>query len=380
MKILRVSETFQSELKYLEHYLTDELNKKNINTTFLTSTAVPKDLEQFLHTTSFNPSEYMYGNSKIIRLKSASFFNKQIIIQLQALHNLVSKGNYDIIHLQGIGSFVTFSILLIVSFMKKKPVVIINDHSNPQLKSVGVSAKVFYAINQFLFKVTQQTISKIVTVNRASYDFLKKHYSIKNERIQIIPLGYDADVYKNMPELRNDKKETLILGFAGKINEAKNIELLIDVVIDMDNVECRIVGLNEDTLSDYQKTLLAVSDDKVTFYPLIKETQKLAEFYNKIDVAVFPGSISITTIEATGCGTPVILHKSMDGLEDRVENGRGILFESKDELKHAIQKYIDMKKSSNIKHKEIASNSLTYSWKTISEKYLDLYNNFLDNK
>ncbi len=54
LKLLRVFETFQSELKYLEHYLTDELEKENIETTFLTSTKAPKDLEQFLKKWTLN--------------------------------------------------------------------------------------------------------------------------------------------------------------------------------------------------------------------------------------------------------------------------------------------------------------------------------------
>ena len=380
LKLLRVFETFQSELKYLEHYLTDELEKEKIETTFLTSTKTPKDLEQFLKITNFKPGLYSYNISKIIRLKSIGLFNKQIILEIRKLYNLINKEEYDIIHIHGIGNFITFSVLFCIYFMKKKPIVIINDHSNPNLKSVKLKAKIFYKINQLLFNITKNQIDKIITVNQASCTFLSSHYNINKEEIEIIPLGYDATVFKYIKEKKNTKKDTLILGFAGKINEAKNLELLLSVISNMNNVECKIVGLNENELSKYQKKLLTAEYDKVNFYPLIKDTKKLAEFYNEIDVAVFPGSISITTIEATGCGTPIILYKSMDGLEDRVENGRGYLFNTKKELTKIIENYKIIKQKSAINNQEIEKNTTQYSWKTIGQRYLNIYQKLLDNK
>ncbi len=380
LKILRVLETHQIELKYLEHYLTDEFKKQGIETDFLTSTKTPEILEQFLKTTSFESGIYADNNSKVIRLKSVSFYNKQIIVDFRQLLNLVRNSGYDIIHMHGIGNFITFSVLFSTFFMKKKPIIVINDHSNPSLKSLGMPAKIFYAINRFLFNVTKEQIDQLITVNQASSDFLRSHYKINQGKIEIIPLGYDADIFKYISEKRNNDKEILTLGFAGKINEAKNIELLIDVVLELDNVKCKIVGLNEGTLSEYQNKLLKFENDKINFQPLIKDRQKLAEFYNEIDVAVFPGSISITTIEATGCGTPVILYRSMNGLEDRVTNSRGVLFGSKEELHVAIQSFIVKKKNAIIDHEKIAKNTMQYSWKIIAEKYLEVYQELLDKK
>ena len=70
----------------------------------------------------------------------------------------------------------------------------------------------------------------------------------------------------------------------------------------------------------------------------------------------------------------------LDGLEDRVENGRGILFESKEELQNAINTFVVQKKNSLINHEKIANNTMRYSWKTITEKYLEIYQELLEVK
>lgn len=117
----------------------------------------------------------------------------------------------------------------------------------------------------------------------------------------------------------------------------------------------------------------------MNFKPLIKDPVKLAEYYNYIDVAVFPGSISITTLEATGCGTPIILFESIEGLEDRVENDRGILFKEKRELMDAIKFYKNKKQKKSIDNKVIEQNSHKFSWKELSKIYLDLYKKEMKN-
>jgi len=379
LKLLRVSETFQDEFKYIEHYLTDELEKQGVKTDFLTSTGTPQELKQFLTTINFKPGMYEYKHSKIVRLKSVNFFGKKIIIDIRKLFNLITKSGYEVIHIQGIGNYITFSVLFCTFFMKNHPVIVINDHSDPNNKRSGFKATIFYSVNRILFYLLNSKINKIITVNQASKIFLTSYYGLTNSKIDIIPLGYNARVFKYLLEKKN-KESDLIIGFAGKINEAKNLELLIDIVTKINNVKCRIVGMNEDILSVYQKQLLEYQSDKITFHPLIKDPKKLAEFYNEIDVAIFPGSISITTIEATGCGTPIILYKSMSGLEDRVENGRGSLFNTKEELQQIIEEYKIMKQESAINNQQIEKNTMTYSWKTIAEIYLEEYKNLLENR
>ena len=114
----------------------------------------------------------------------------------------------------------------------------------------------------------------------------------------------------------------------------------------------------------------------VEFLPFLN-SEELAAFYNHIDVAVYPGSISITTIEANACGTPILLNNSIQGLEDRVADGRGFLFTTEEELRDKIEFYWMQKRTAQINHPAIANYTSKYSWRKISQEYLNLYYQYL---
>ena len=110
----------------------------------------------------------------------------------------------------------------------------------------------------------------------------------------------------------------------------------------------------------------------IKVYDFLNETSELANFYGKMDLAIFPGSISITTFEANGTGCPIILYESLPGLQHRVSNGRGHLFLKTNSLQKLIKNYVELKKE-NIKHDEIHSSSMEFSWRNIKLKYYKLY-------
>jgi glycosyltransferase involved in cell wall biosynthesis len=306
-------------------------------------------------------------------------------VEFGKLIELLARENYDILHLFGIGNPICFLALLISLFNKKKIIIVANDHSNPEETKKSVIAKIYYQINVMLFFLLGSKIKKIIVPNLASAKLISERYNVSfKDKIKIIPLGYNDNIYNYNPLQRN-KSRNLIIGFAGKIVEEKNIELLIAALNEFGNkeIECLIVGFPENDKSDYQKKLISLvrnSKINIKLLPFISDINKLSEFYNYIDVAVFPGSISITTIEANGCGTPVIIYESILGLNDRVEDGRGYIFKTKDELVNLLFDFSVKKISNKINHQSIAAKTLKYSWKEISNVYLDEYQRLISNQ
>lgn len=377
MKIIRILTSFQTELKYHDHYLSEIMQEDGVETTFLTSNKMEKEFLPFLDNKKIKAGEDSYKGSRIIRLRSIAFMGKFFIIEFGGIYKELCNKKYNLIHIYGIGNPITFITLIILKICKKDFPVIINDHSNPNLKNMSLIGSLYYKINIFLFSKLNSQVKFIVTPNAASNAFVQKQYGIQRERMKVIPLGYDHKIFTHNINQKNESKN-LILGFAGKVFPGKKLELLIDVLSELNesSIDCEIVGFNEPE-TDYQKSLREYankSNVEVLFKPLIKDSFKLAEFYNYIDVAVFPGSISITTLEANGCGTPVILYESIEGLEDRVEEGRGYLFTTKEELKNCILKFVEMKRNNLILNAEIEEKSKKYSWQKISGTYLRLYN------
>lgn len=332
MKILKIWTTFQTELKYHDHYLADEMKKEGIETVFLSSDKVNKEYLPFLNKQSICAGEDRYNGLKVIRLKSFEFMGKQFIFEVRKMYKEIKNGDYDVIHIFGISNPISVLCLFLVKFSGRKIRIYFNDHSNPELKSQSLVGRIYYKFNIYMFNLFKKNISKVFTPNIASYKLIKNRYNLSDDKIDIIPLGYDSSVFYYSGKKNIEKK--LILGFAGKLLSNKKIELLIEVLSEIDDIAivCEVVGLYDEP-SEYQKSLINYAKEKnvsMNFKPLIKDPVKLAEYYNYIDVAVFPGSISITTLEATGCGTPIILFESIEGLEDRVENDRGILLKKRE--------------------------------------------------
>lgn len=83
MKILRIWTTFQTELKYHDHYLADEMKKQDIETVFLSSDKINEEYLPFLKNNNINAGEDIYSGFRVIRLKSIEFMKKPIILQIK---------------------------------------------------------------------------------------------------------------------------------------------------------------------------------------------------------------------------------------------------------------------------------------------------------
>jgi glycosyltransferase involved in cell wall biosynthesis len=196
-----------------------------------------------------------------------------------------------------------------------------------------------------------------------------------DNKMQVIPLGYESDIfcYQDLsPPTPNFR-----IGFAGKVTPAKRIETLIEAVALLGptyQIEIAVAGLADcetqlrNSLSTRAKTLGV----KLIELPLLN-ARDLATFYNSIDMAVFPGSISITTLEASGCGTPICLYRSIDGIETRVANNRGYLYKSNDELVNIIAAAAISREPSHVRRSRASQTAGELSWKKIAGEYSSLY-------
>ena len=275
----------------------------------------------FLKSYKFKTGVEYCGKYTVNRLRSISFFGKFVIIDLFSIYRLL-RNDFEIVHIFGISNINTFIVLSILLFIKKdkRPIVFLNDHNHPSEHKRGVFAHIYYLLFRILLMIYKPMIRCIFVPNMASKGYIVSRYKLKDDSlIKIIPLGYDYSVYNYSQEKKN-KDNALIVGFAGKIIKEKRIERLLYAAqaFKANPIRFIIVGLNNGALSHYQHDLIALSKqlhlDNVEFREFISNEQDLANFYNYIDLAVFPGSISITTIEASGCGTPVIVFKSSSGV------------------------------------------------------------------
>lgn len=384
MKIARTYSNFQIDLKYTEHYLARELKKKGHHTTFITSDKYLKAWKPYLKNLN-KAGYYQYKDYDVFRLESVSFFEKAIFINIKKLKNILFKSNFDIFHLYGLGTFTTMLVLWSYVFFRKKSIpIIISDHGDTRTHSrEGILANLYYLFFRIQLTFFKSRINKIVTFSNVGVDLLSNRFKFSESKFKIIPLGYDQDNYKYSPDLKNTSRH-FIIGYAGKLAPSKRIDFLIDSINELkikNEIKLIIVGYNkEDKYSQHLLDLSKKVNFEIEFRPFAN-SEKLAEFYNYIDLAVYPGGVSITTIEASGCGVPVIIYKSILGLEERVEFERGKLFETKSELQSHINYYYNLYLNNNINNENISSKTKEhFSWEKISKEYYKLYKEAINGK
>ncbi|MEY2898899.1 MAG: hypothetical protein RL138_952 [Bacteroidota bacterium] len=382
LHILKVWSTFQTEIKYHDHYLADCMQKMGNKTFFFASDGIEPAWKPFLKNQQFDTDRIEDWNGiQIKRFKSKSIANKPFIKKPLNFISAIRDLKPDIIHILGISYPVNQLALLASLFIKKTPV-FVNEHGITKESKLGLLAKFFYWHAYIFYQLFgRKKIKAFIAPNEESKAFIIDRYGVAPEKIHIIPLGFDENIFSLQAGMRNQEKDKLVLGFAGKINADKRVDRLLKALAhssSKENILCKIAGFNESNIAIKNELESFAKEHQlnVEFLPFLN-SEELAAFYNLIDVAVYPGSISITTIEANACGTPILLNNSIQGLEDRVADGRGFLFTTEEELRDKIEFYWMQKRTAQINHPAIANYTSKYSWRKISQEYLNLYYQYL---
>lgn len=379
LHIVNVWTDFQTEFRYHPHYLAVEFIRQGHQNAFLTTDQVPSIWRTFLkRKDEFKAGVSKYEGSDVYRIRCINLLSKPIPIGLWSIVKALRTSKADVVHILGIGNPFCFVVMFLAIMIRgKKCLIVANDHSNPRSESMSLVGRLYYAINKFIFQCFfRRRIKAVYVPNLATQQLICQKYKLDSQQVQIIPLGYDDSVFRYRPQEKNSF-DKLVVGFAGKINPQKRVDMLIRAVAApsvKDHIRLVVAGLvgeGSPYCDSLQQLAMELGID-VEFRPLLPADQ-LASFYNYVDVAAFPGSISITTIEATGCGTPIVLYNSIPGLEDRVENGRGFLFQEESELLERLEYFVQRKRLNNIDHLAVEQNTKKFSWHEISKRYLAEY-------
>jgi glycosyltransferase involved in cell wall biosynthesis len=184
-------------------------------------------------------------------------------------------------------------------------------------------ASYVYLSEKFIGPVYKNT--RFMAVSKSTLDELLG-LGFKAPQGRIIHNGVDLERY--VPDLA--RKDPYHLLYLGRIKRYKNIDFLIKAAkrLKKDLPELKVTIAGE---GDYLDTLKQQGQamDFIKFLGVIDEEEKI-KLYQKAHLFVTPSikeGWSITNIEASACGTPV-LASNVEGLRDSVKQGEnGYLFE-----------------------------------------------------
>ena len=215
----------------------------------------------------------------------------------------------------------------------------------------------------------------------------------------VLPCTIDIDKFKpgERSKLRrqlNFSNDTLIIFFVGYLIEKKGIIYLLEamphILAKIKNVQLVLAGggTNMENLKQHAKDLNI--EKSVAFLGWVKNDD-LVNYYRDTDVFVLPSIIDskgetetqgLVLAEAMACGIPVV-GSNVGGIPDVIRPEVGFLAEPKNSKDLADKIVVILSDSETRKKMSQAAIHWArehFSWQSVSQKYIEIYNEILNDK
>lgn len=319
MKIIMLCDFYNESLEYQENLLAKYYIKHNHELTIITSTfESPFDFISDRHNSLIPSKTYFYGNIKIIRLRyRVNIMNRLRIFA--SIYPILKQENPDIIFVHGI----MLNILDVVKYKKLQSNcrIILDYHADYSNSAKNwLSLKILHGIvRKWFLNQTKPYISKFFPITPASAKFLNEVYGISRSDMELLPLGADTDLGKEIKEQKEGQRLRLSLGIpesdiviftGGKLTPIKKTELLIEAFkkISKPNIHLFIIGDTSAGDESYKALLLnqSMGISNIHFTGWLNSFD-ICAYLDMADIAVFPASQSILWQRSISMGLPLIV-------------------------------------------------------------------------
>ncbi|MFC2017364.1 glycosyltransferase family 4 protein [Chloroflexota bacterium] len=387
MRILHVIDYFQPKLGYQETFLPKEHAKLGHEVHVVTSER-------------YNPIVYSGNATKLIlgkRILGAGFFIEEGIkvwrlktlfelphaIWMRGLDSKIQELKPDIVIMHGI---INFSAIRIAKLKKKLGnfKLICDDHM-----AFGASRsrlRILYPLFKWTFShLIQEAADALVGVADTSKMFMHKTYGIPLERITVIPLGADDELFRFDEAIRQEirkqlsvNEDDIVFIYAGKIVPVKGPHLLVEAALKLMNgygklkvillgngAESYIEGIKQAINAQYLK-------DRFIWHDAVPN-KELHKFYSAANVAVWPREASLSMMEAMACNLPIIISDSSE-ITERVGHDNGLTYHEGDvsDLAGQMERLLDpeLRRKMGQNGRKFVEEGL--SWKIIARQFIEI--------
>lgn len=387
MKIIHIIDYFQPKLGYQEVFLAREHAKLGYDVYVVTSDRYnpifrSQKLERHLLGGRIAGTGYFVEEGiKVWRLKP--LLEIPHAIWLRGLKSKIQELKPDIVIVHGM---VNFSALRVARLKEKTGGfrLIYDDHMTYD-NSLSMM-RVLYPLFKFTFSsLIQRAADALVAILPESRIFMCERYGIPPERVVIIPLGADDELFKVDTAVRREMRDKLKLGeddvvfvFTGKIVPQKKLPLLIEaaakLMADHDNVKVILVGSSTQSYIEQLKHEVGARnlEKRFVWHDAVPNAQ-LPMIYSAADVAVWPGGASISMREAMACGLPIIINEAAL-VTELVAYSNGLTFREDDasDLARQMEKLLDRELRENMGRSSRKLVEDRFSWKIIARQFIEL--------
>jgi 1,2-diacylglycerol 3-alpha-glucosyltransferase len=320
MKILMLCDFYDENLEYQENLLVKYYRKHNHEVTIITSTFKSVfDYYAAKHDNSISPSEHYFLGAKIIRLKYAfNIYNR--IRKYTSIYKILETEKPNLIYIHDIMP----NMLEAVKYKKKNPScrLIMDyhaDYSNSGKNWISLRFLHGFIRKRIYLNPCKKHLSKIFPIVPEGAIFLNEIYNVPLEQMELLPLGADTDLGKEIKNAQEGKKirnslnipqESFVIFTGGKLEPRKKTELLINAVIKLQrsNLHLIIVGDAASHDTSYKKSLEASKSSLNNIHFVGWQNPKdVYKFLDASNIAIFPASQSILWQQAISMDLPLIV-------------------------------------------------------------------------
>lgn len=392
MKIAHVTHYFQPKLGYQEFYLAKKQKEQGHDVTVITSNKFTPFLNYTLapgvaNKCNAKTGKFIEEGFIVYRLSTPIELKRRM--WLLGLESTITKLKPDAVHVHGI-----FNITAVrVAKLKKKLGfnLIYDSHMH---RSIYDRSHIYMKIYHNLFKTF--FIPKIlkeadifVGTCEETKQLISEEYGIPNDKIIVIPLGADADLFEkdlNQRKIVRDKlninPDEVVLIYAGKLTPEKAPHLLLDASTDIikKNKKIKLLfvgnGLQKYILDMKKKSMKNKIEDNVIFFNAVSN-KELYKYYSAADIGVWPAQESQTMIEAAATSLPIIIKQS-EAMEERISNKNGLMYKEGNvaNLRRCVLQLLNdekLRREMGRRGRELVEKK--FNWDVISKQFVEVYKN-----
>jgi glycosyltransferase involved in cell wall biosynthesis len=326
------------------------------------------------------PGNFIEEGISVIRLPL--LFEAPRGLWMRSLEKKILELDPDLIIVHGVVNFAAIRLSLLKR-KNEKFKLIIDDHM-----TFGASRhflKVLYPIFKILVApIILQNADALVGVAVTCKQFMNKKYNFPLDKIKVIPLGADTDLFKFDPISREKVRKSLgiadsdiVFVYAGKIIPEKGPHLLVEASLELRN-KCKFFKIlligngSSEYIKSIQEYVKKYELNSVCIFHDAVPNSELPRYYSASDVAVWPREASLSMFEAMCCELPVIMSDDSE-VQERLNYNNGYLFKANQsrDLADKMELLIDPAKRKTLGENGKNFVNKRFSWKIIAKEFID---------
>lgn len=230
----------------------------------------------------------------------------------------------------------------------------------------------------------------IITISEENSELVKKYFPFAKEKTQLIPNGYNSDVFypenvnkeEFLKQLGINKNYKNIISFAGKFTYFKGIDTLLKAAQIYETEDTLTLLAGDGELFDEMNELAKKLKLKNVVFLRNRPHNTLRKLYSIADVSLIPSrneAFGLVVIEALACGAPVIGTNS-GGIPDIINKEVGLLIEEDNyeelatKIKDILNKKINFNRNTCAKYAKEK-----YSQDNFTNILVEIYENGIKN-